>query len=418
MKALITKVLGHKTGILVLENLINTGLALVVAFAALRHWGPGWIGITSQVLAIVGLTAFMGVAPLDMSFIKRIGEHEDPSQLLSNCMLLRTLTALVSVVATGLIAFQWTPQLDALSWGLLWIFQMQQVLSAFNLYPLAMMTQEAIRPLVRIRLTTTLIFFVIKIASLKLNIWIQFYYMLFVVELLIQFLLLKYASQQIKLVKPCWNATWELFKEIKPFIITNFFLSIFFKLDILLVSKFVNNHELGLYSAGLKIIELYNTGVGILFNQGYIKLSKLKNQSRELYLKYHQFLFQIAWGLGFAIALGHWLLFRHVLIFILGSDYNELAQLSAIMGLVLPISFVASIRAYGITLEGMTNNHIYSALIGTASVCITVPLLVGTYGITGAAWALVLNYLLSGLLSTYILPDLKQFRTRIWGSYD
>jgi len=206
-----------------------------------------------------------------------------------------------------------------------------------------------------------------------------------------------------KFFKIIWKTSGPLilntFKNSTPFFLVSAVAIIQNRIDVIMISKLVNNTEVGIFSAANELINILylipNLVSNVLFpvfSRQYYESTKSLVASGNLTIKYMAII-------GLPISAGIYFVAPSVIPLIYGADYANAVSVMRILGLGIFITFVLSLIAYVLTaadkIRHVTITNLLSILAHIALNFWLIPL----YGAGGAAAAL----LISGCIGTVYL---------------
>ncbi|MEZ8474719.1 polysaccharide biosynthesis C-terminal domain-containing protein [Vibrio cyclitrophicus] len=263
----------------------------------------------------------------------------------------------------------------------------------------------------------------INIASLFIR-WILFIYekdlSYFLLSYLFQFLgfyfiLFFLGSKRIIIRSSKCNITWSritvLLSKTAPLWIASLSTSIFMQVDQLMIAHLSTNHELGIYSLSVNIINQLNmfTVVFCGFMLPYLRANYLKDR-----YGFFRYWYNINILVFFGLMILSFFLYNvyPFLIKFWSEDFHNSKYVFEILVLILPLVFLnLSIYNYNVII-GRSRLNMYSAILGCIVNLILNYLLIPSYGAKGAAFSSVVSYFIITFVF-YFFAD----RNIVFGDY-
>ena len=203
---------------------------------------------------------------------------------------------------------------------------------------------------------------------------------------------------KIKL-KTSWPVMLDTFKNSTPFFLVSAVAIIQNRIDVIMISKLINNTEVGLFSAANELINvlylipnLISNVLFPIFSRQYHESSKSLVLASNLTIKY----MAIA---GLPISAGIYFVSPSIIMLIYGKAYSDAIDILRILGLGIFIIFVLSIMAYVLTAADKIKHVTFANILSIIGHIILNIWLIPIYGAEGAAIAL----LISGCISMIYL---------------
>jgi O-antigen/teichoic acid export membrane protein len=188
------------------------------------------------------------------------------------------------------------------------------------------------------------------------------------------------------------NIAKKMIADSWPFILTGAFFLIYTKIDQIMIGKMIDTASLGVYSAGVKLSEIWYFIPTIICGVLFPSIINSKNTNENLYKKRIKKLFYLIIPISFFIALFEFIFAKYLILFIFGQAYLGsviVLQVYTWAGIIVSIILVA--QQY-LTVENKTKLIMFSSLIGAVANIILNIFLIPKYGILGAAFATLISY--------------------------
>lgn len=209
---------------------------------------------------------------------------------------------------------------------------------------------------------------------------------------------------RLSLVKPILSASW-------PFAIMGVFGTFMINIDILIIGWFRTASELGLYSAGQRIIQLLYIIPGLIGSSAFPIVTWLvRNDAIERIKDMVEKLIAGALALAIPISVGGIILTLPLITMLFGADYQGGAL--ALKLLLITNLFVFPGTIIGNTIFAYNKQKIFlaSTAVGVTSNVIFDFVLIPTYGIAGSAVATIIAQIIAQILNLHGLKKIINFK--------
>ena len=199
----------------------------------------------------------------------------------------------------------------------------------------------------------------------------------------------------------------EILKFSVPLILTMALNWVFVSSDKIIIKFLSNTTELGLYSGAIKIISLLSvlqTGFTTFWTPVVYEHYSNQPNDREFYRKANDYLSLIFFILGIGI-----LMFRNIIILLLGSKYREAIYIMPML-IFIPIMYLLSETTHmGIGFKKKTSYYLYISIIVSITNLVGNLELVPYLGAKGAAISTGISYIIFFTCRTYFSNKLINF---------
>ncbi len=142
-------------------------------------------------------------------------------------------------------------------------------------------------------------------------------------------------------------ALWKgLVKNALPFWMTALFITLYFKIDTVMLSLMQNYVVTGWYSAAYKIIDMFSKAPFIVVIALFPAMSRLHAKSKEVLRSVYKRSFYYLFMLAFPLGIGMWLIASRVILFIYKEAFSESAVVLQILVIALVFIFVNYLMGY------------------------------------------------------------------------
>ncbi len=396
---------------LVADRFIRAVFGFIISVLVTRYLGPDYFGTLSYAVAYVGMFAAFAGLGLETIVIREIAKDVSKKNVLLGtafflkstasifaliCIIVSTLISdmdhttkiLIAIVAAGLFFNGW----DVVDY---W-FQ-SQVQSRFNV--IARNVSNVLSILVRLILVlfhAPLIAFAIATAVDTL---------LAAAALAIAYLK---TSDHIREWKIEFLLANSLLKESWPLMLSAFAVTVYMRVDQIILGNFGGSHSVGIYAAAVKLSELwYFIPMAISSSIFPILVSYRKENEQLFYSKFQKYsavLVVISVGIAIVTTLFSGSITR----LIYGARFSESAPVLALYIWAGIFVFIGVGASNWTIIEGRQKILMYATFAGAVSNVVLNLLLVPRYHEMGAAVATIVGYAVAGYFTFFVLPESRK----------
>jgi O-antigen/teichoic acid export membrane protein len=387
---------------LMFERILRVAVVFFITVYIVRFLGPEKFGILSYVLSFSGLfLAFAGLG-LDTVVVRNLVRHPDSANdLLGTAFCLKLSGGLIAIIlaVAASISISNSHYLTALIALTATMF----LFKAVDVIDLYFQSQVKSVYVAQALLAQLLIMAMVKLLLIYLAAELWWFVVAFLLDtvLLSSFLLLNY----FRVVGPI-NWSWdmrkakELMADSWPLMFSGLVISIYMKVDQVMIKDMLGLQEVGYYAAAVKLSEGFYFIPAIIASSLFPMIVKEKNNKESSALRSVQLLYDIMFYISLPLALTVFMQARYVVEIIFGLEYSAAAEVLAIHMWALIFVSLGVARGKWIVSE---NLQLYSAgflLVGLAINIALNLVLIPRFGIVGAAYAL----LFAQIFGTYVAP--------------
>ncbi|MCX7589426.1 MAG: flippase [bacterium] len=213
--------------------------------------------------------------------------------------------------------------------------------------------------------------------------------------------IIKYFSKN--LIKKIIFAAW-------PFALSGIFTIFLTNTDLFLIGWFLDPRQVGIYAAGLRIIQLLYVLPSIITLSLLPVFVKFANKDNEKFKIVLENGLKILSLIAFPLTIGGIILAKPIILFIFGKEYVSGASSFAVLTLTISIDFYVSILSNAIfAYDKQKYLSIYTGIGAIFNVIFDL-ILIPLYGIIGSAWATFFAQLISNIYLWKKMNKINPFR--------
>ena len=393
------------------EQILRIIAAFFVGVWVARYLGPEQFGIFSYVLAFVAI--FGGIAKLGLDNIvvrDMVNAPEKRDVYLGTAFWLKLIGAFVTLgivaivvqftsndVTTNLFIFIIASGLVFQSFEVIDFYFQSKVLSKF--VSICKMTQLFLSSLLKI-------YFVLIKADLF---WFVLVSLIDQITLSIS-LYIAYKYQRLGSFLKHFDLTVgkKLLLDSWPLILSSIAIMVYMRIDQVMIKEMLNARAVGLYSAAVKLSEVWYFVPMIITNSLFPAIVNAKKQSEELYYKRLQRLYTLMIWIAIAIVLPMVFFSDWIINCLYGSAYNEASSVLKIYVWAGVFVFLGVASSQYLIVQNYTRISFFRTFLGAIVNVILNIILIPKYEINGAAMATLVSYFVATFSIGFIPKTSKQ----------
>lgn len=194
----------------------------------------------------------------------------------------------------------------------------------------------------------------------------------------------------------------DLLKSSWPLILSSMAITVYMKIDQIMIREMLDAAAVGQYAAAVNISEVWYFIPVAITTSVFPSIIRSRENSQELYHDRLQWLFNLMVFLAIAVAVPITFFSREIVAVLFGADYSQAASIVTIHIWAAVFVFVNNTLQQWYIAEGLEK---LSAVRTTMGLLINIALnylLIGRYGVLGAAWATLISRAMVGFVFNFM----------------
>lgn len=400
------KIYINNTTWVILEKFISLLINFLLSIIISRYLGPEKFGDLVYVISLVTLFSIVGHVGLSGLVVKRIVENEkDANVILGTSFSIKTFAYISSIIFLLLFTFFTQDGVDDV-FLMVFILSLPLCLRGIEVIELRFQSKVDSKYTSLSRLTSVLISSALKLIFIYTSLSLIYLVIAQAIQTIIFIFLIiifyKYKNYEAKSWVYNKDEAGYLLKNGSLIFLGSIFAMIYLKIDIVMLKFLTDSSEVGIYSVAASLSEAWYFIPTAIVATVSPRLIKLKNESKELYNKRYQQLFDLLFMMGLVVSIVVSLISFDLINFTYGEDYINAASILVIH--VWASIFVAMRAGFSrwIIIENMYTYSIVTQGLGALINVILNYYLIPDYQGVGAAYATLISYITAGYLSLLI----------------
>lgn len=382
------------TAWLIAENLLRMIVGLFVGIWVARYLGPDEFGLLSYAQSFVGLFTAIATLGLDGIVVRELVKNENRKDELIGTTFWLKLIGAITVLIILAIAMHFTSN-DQYTKILVYIIASATIFQSFNVIDFYFQSKVQSRYVVFANAISLFISSLVKIA-LILNeapliafAWVVLFDSFVLACGFIYF----YFCNSVSLSNTKSFLTFkketavDLLRDSWPLILSGIVISIYMKIDQIMIKEMINNEAIGQYAAAVRLSEIWYFIPMVIVSSLFPAIINAKKQSAEIYYTRLQKLFDLMVWMALAIALPMTFFSVWVVNLLYGEQYTQAGSVLMIHIWTGIFVFLGVASGKWFLSENLTMLSFWRTFSGMVINVILNFVLIRKYGIQGAAVA-------------------------------
>ncbi len=314
-------------GWLFFDRVFRMGMGLIVGAWVARYLGPTDFGTFNYLLATIGILTPFASLGLESMVVKELVENPGRARIImSTAVTLRLLSGLIAFAVCVAIFFVLKKdEPNTLYVGIiLALTLLAQALISIELY---YQSKVASRVAVISQSIAYIIANILKIVLILSNASLIAFAVVTTLDMTLGGLFMLYSLKKFSHQTLTFRLDKPLAKDLMargwPLIFSGFMIMIYMRIDQVMLGEMVNDHEVGMYSAALKISEIWYIIPTIICNSFFPSIIDGKKLSQKIYFKKFQNLFDILFVISLTIAIVVTIFSKDIVDILYGEQYSN-----------------------------------------------------------------------------------------------
>ena len=396
-------VLGHggfrryfaNTGWMFFGQMFGLCLSFFIGVWVIRYLGPENYGVLSYALAFAGIFSFIAGLGVDNILNRELVKFpEKRDELMGTAFRLKLIGGFIAFAITVISVFVINPstliKFLVMIYSFTFIFQSLNIVSTF--FQSRVEAKKNVRAQVLSSSLTSILKIIMILSGLGV-IWIMITYTLDSLWLVI-ILLISYRRSSLKFRK--WKFSGETARQILSsswlMMLTTASVLVYMKIDQVIIRQLLDERAVGLYSAAIKLSEIWYFIPGIICVSLFPAIINSKKTDQKLYYSRLKRLYMLVLVLSLIIAIIVSALAKPIVYLLFGIDYIESISVLRIYAWSTIGFFLGMVSSYYLLAENYMKIYFFSSFFVAVLNIVLNILLIPRFGINGAAIATVVSY--------------------------
>lgn len=392
------------------EKVLRLTVGIFVGIWVARYLGPERFGLFSYAQSFVGLFSAIATLGLDGIVIRELVKDENQrDQLLGTAFILKLIGAVLVLFLLAIsMLFQSN---DIQTIVMIFLIASATVLQSFNVIDFYFQSKVLSKFVVYSNLFSILLSSVIKVVLISYEApLIAFaYVVLFDSIILASGLVFFYFKSKFSI--STWNFSLNLAKSLLkdswPLILSGLVISIYMKIDQVMVKEMLGADAVGQYAAATRLSEAWYFIPMVISSSLFPAILNARKISKELYYSRFQKLYDLMAWIAIAIAIPMTFLSERLVLLLYGTQYNDAGGVLMLHIWSAVFVFLGVASSKWFVAENLQKYSLYRTFAGAIVNIILNYILIPQYGICGAAIATLAAQIIASYLYNITCKKLR-----------
>ena len=393
------------------ERISRMGVSLFVGIYVARYLGPERFGLLSYASSFVGIFVALATLGLDEVVVRELVKTPEQRERILGTSFLLKLVGTLLMWAAILVAIPFTEN-DSQTNILIIIIAFGVLFQAFNVIDLSFQADVKSKYVVHAQFVQLIISSIVKIILVVNDaplIWFASVYSLDVIVLAMGLVFAYlYNGENIFSWKWSFETSKYLLHDSWPLILAGVVVSVYMKIDQVMIKEMLGAKEVGLYAAAVKLSEAWYFLPMAIASSLFPAIINAKVYQKEVYYQRLQKLYDLMVWIAIAIALPISILSSWIVELLYGNEYLESSSVLNIHIWSGIFIFLGVASSKYLIAENYIKKTFYRTFVGALLNIIMNYYLIGTMGIKGAAISTFVSHFFAAYFYDLLDKDLRK----------
>ncbi|PSO52330.1 MAG: flippase [Cyanobacteria bacterium QS_7_48_42] len=389
------------------ERVLRMAVTLFVGIYVVRYLGPQAYGKLSYAASFVGLFEAITKLGLDGIVVRNVVQDENSTQeILGTAFGLRLMSSLG--IFALIVGTSWSVAEEPQVRWMMVIIATGLVLQSTQVIGLWFQSEVLSGPIARVRIIAFFATAGAKLLFIALGLPLIFFAWAMLLEILLKAVgmmgMYFHHGQSMAHWKMKWGKARGLLKDSWPLILSGVMVTIYMKIDQVMLGNLASNEAVGNYAAAVRLTEVWYFIPTAICSSVFPAIMRAKQRSEEEYYQRWQQLYDIMAWVSIVIAVGMTFLAGTLITTLLGAQYAEAATILALYIWATPFVFLGVARGKWFVAENLTKFSFITTSLGAVVNVVLNLVLIPSYQGMGAALATVISQAVSAYIIFLVYP--------------
>jgi len=406
------------------ERVLRLLMGLFVGAWVARYLGPEQFGLLSYVQSFVGLFIVLSTLGLDNIVVREIVKNTNiAASLIGTAFILKLLGAifmLLIITLTMTTLFEH----DSSEKVLIFIVAFSTIFHSFNVIDYYFQSQVLSRYVVYANLlvlfvsSLTKIALIINEADLMTFVWVVLFDSV-VLALSYTWFFLKKTDYKIADLALTFrkDVALSLLRDSWPLVLSGLVVSVYMKIDQVMIREMLDNEAVGHYAAAVKISTAWYFIPVVVASSFFPAIINARKISKDLYYERLQKLYDLNFTVALVLGLPVVFFSSSIIEILYGQDFTQSAAILSVHIFCGFLVFMGVVRGKWILSENLQRYDLYIHVIAAVANIVFNFAFISWFGVIGAAYGTLLSYLFALFFSPLIIKEIRPSFSMILNGY-
>ncbi len=365
-----------------------------VAVYLARYLEPELFGTYNYVISFVGLFSFIAGLGVDAILGRELILHPEKKKvLLGSGFYINSISALFALIVVNIFAS--FMEKDVMMQFFIFVFSLSFLFQGFGIFATYFQSTVQAKQNARIQITTASISALLKIVGFVTGQGLLWFISLFVVDAIVNaiwsFTIFRKQGEGLEW-RPDLQVIYKLIRYAFPFMLSIVAVSIYMKIDQVMIARILGQKETGIYSVAVRLAEMWYFIPSLICASLAPSIVNAKKTNPHTYYGRMKSLLLFMFILALTLAIPLFIASPYIISYLYGPLYvGAIAPFQIYVWSSIPIFIMPAIAVY-ITTENLGKNLLFSTVWGAVVNILLNIVLIPSYGIIGSAIATFVSY--------------------------
>jgi len=389
-------------GYILLGKIIKLVVTFTVGIALIRYLGPEQFGLLSYAMSFVFLFYALADLGLDYIIIRELVKSKDKDEILGSGFLLKIIGSLFALITIFVIIN--IMNLEFYSKLIISIISIGMLFRTFDIIDFYFQSEVLAKYIVYAQVSSLVLTSILYLYFIYLKLpLIHFAYIVFFETVFTGFgLLICYKLKTKRHIS--WKVNFDKMKGLLsdswPLILTIVAISIYMRIDQVMIKAILNVTAVGYYSVAVNIAEMFYIIPVILTSALFPAIINAKLKGEKLYYDRLQKLFVALFWIALGIAIFISIIAKPLISVLYGPKYSESVGVLSLLIWASIFVFLGVGRSQWMISENLQLFSMFYQISGAVLNILLNMFLIPAYGIQGAAIATIISQFIASVLTS------------------
>lgn len=380
-------------------------MSLFVGALVARYLGPQRYGVLNYALSFVTIFAFLSNFGIDSILVRDLIKYkEKKDDIINTAFVLKLIGGILVIFISTLASI--IIRNDLYTTILVFIYSLHLIFVSLSVTDSYFQSILKYKYSFIAQFVSTTAVSILKLFLIYIGLGTGWFVIALVFEIAISsIILIGIFVKKGNRIKLYFNPTLakKMFLDAWPFILTSAFYLIYTKIDQIMIGKMIDTTSLGIYSAGVKLAEIWYFIPSIICGVLFPAIVNAKITHNDLYKSRIKKVFLLIISISFFIALFEFIFAKYLVLILFGKAYlGSVVILRIYTWAGIIVSTIMIIHQY-LTIENKIKLIMFYSFVGAFANIILNLIMIPRFGMVGSAWATLISYSLVPIVTLLII---------------
>lgn len=397
---------------LAFERLFRMLVGLVAWLYVARYLGPEDFGLLNYALSFVGLFAAVAALGVDQLLLRELVRNPSlETVFLGTAAGLRLAGSVTAILVISVLLF--VIEGDPGERLLVWIISATLLLQSLGGIESHFAARVRSKYVVYVQLLQSVLSLILRIVLVELEVPLVWFAVAIALDSVVLYVGLAWAYRRFGGAISDWRfdpgEAKRLLQAAWPIIFSGMFITIYLKVDQVMLKIIAGEYEAGIYAAAVKLSETWYFVPAIITTSLFPAIVNARKVGESLYHSRLQNLYDLMTLLSVGLAIAVSLISAPLIGWVFGAAFAGAGPVLALHVWAGVLVFGGFARQRWVLTENLQGREVWLNLAGAVLNVLFNFALIPAYGAFGAALATVLSYFVAFYLMTYLIRDFRPF---------